>query len=243
MGGIYLFTCFEEGGTRESEVRMPGRGHGPMRLVDMGLCSVPSLVLLIGAVSKVVWRNRDGWVLLLIDDCVRLMLISFAMCIVYRAKSVSANILTFQEKRKLVKDRAFWLGVSLFFPSVLYVGAELTGCLIRAWMVDPSLEFEAIDEKCGALFPGAKAVTLHLTVLYFITTAFAPLEGREINMIKVMTLKLSKFQFLQLSLFFFSCVMALVLYGTRNDGPTKNWQVRNIEKREAKRRCAAHTCF
>jgi hypothetical protein len=108
---IYLFTCFEEGEARDSEVHVLGRGHGPMRFIDGGLCSVPSLVLIFGAVSKIVHQSRDGWELLLIDDCVRLLLISFAMCIVYRAKSVSANILTVQEKRKLVKDKAFWLGV------------------------------------------------------------------------------------------------------------------------------------
>ena len=44
-------------------------------------------------------------------------------------------------------------------------------------------------------------------------------------MLKVMSLQLSKFQFLQLSLFFFSCMMALALYGTRNDGELRKWQL------------------
>lgn len=148
---IYVFCNF--GTTAESP-----RWEAPTswRWTDVFLCSVPSLILLIGALCKVVKRSRPNWLALFIDDCTRLILISVSMCIVYRAKTVSASVLSDVEKESLVKNRAFWTGISLFFPSVLYVGAELTGCLIRASIVNPLIMFEDIDERCGGLFPGAK---------------------------------------------------------------------------------------
>ena len=54
--------------------------------------------------------------------------------------------------------------------------------------------------------------------------AFAPFEGRNVTMRRVMRLEINRYEALQMLLFVVSSGLALALYGTRHTGKVKLWQ-------------------
>ncbi|GMH54796.1 hypothetical protein TrRE_jg11537 [Triparma retinervis] len=206
-----------------------GKGCGgklKVRWFEALLCTIPPSILALGASSKLFYKSKGisehtGGA---VSDIVRLFLILGGMVIVYKSKTVSIRNLSRERKAFIVENRAFMLGIVGVFPPTLYVGAELTGCVIRNSFYLGTFKSGMVEERCGALFPGAKAVTMHIVILYFITVAFAPFEGRNITMKRVMNLELGKYDALQMFLFMVSSLQALTLYGTRHTGHVKLWQ-------------------
>jgi len=140
-----------------------------LRWFDAFLCAIPCSILALGATSKTIY-NMTGMVSHtsgLISDLVRLFLIIGGMVIVYKSKSVSMLKLSREKKASIVQSKAFMLGCAGVFPPTLYVGAELTGCVLRNSLIT-TIDIDLVNDRCGGLFPGAKAVTMHIVILYFI---------------------------------------------------------------------------
>ncbi len=215
---IYMFSSFGE-----------SRHVDKFRFFEVFLCCIPGIILLMGATTKIfapghnsinsAFEQNYG----IISDIVRFVLISGSMYIVYRAKTLASSVLSYDDKKALVHHKGFMIGFVGAFPPVLYVGAELSGCMLRNTLLD-GLDENNVKQNCGGLFPGAKAVTMHIVVLYFVSVSFAPLEASSFTLEKIMKLLLTPYQRVQLLLFFTSSMLALILYGTRYDGEQGLWQ-------------------
>jgi hypothetical protein len=175
---MYLFTNFDEppataGGARRFRFR------------EMLACSVPVVLLGIGFGRKVMNKRGFGFegslevyshVGYVVNDLGRLVLVAIAMTLVYKSKSVALKLLSLEDKQNVVQNLCFRNGFLGVMPPVLYVGAELSGCMLRYSVLyshEVELTGAVVYENCSGLFAGSKAVTMHLVALFYVSVSFA----------------------------------------------------------------------
>jgi len=213
---MFLFTNFEE-----------ARCIWGVRISDFVACGIPTSVLVIGAGMKGFERDPFSSKVLMLNDVFRGFLVTIAMGVVYRSKGSALTLLSDEEKVSVVQSKAFRNGFLGVFPPVLYVGAELSGCMVRNSFLrsgGKDLDGSVVAANCAGLFSGSKAVTMHLVATFYLSVSFAQLEDMSFSMQQIMKLELTALQITQLTIFVLSSTIALSLYGTRDDGPEEPWQ-------------------
>ena len=196
---LFIFSSFDK-----------GKEIFGVRVSEALLLAAPSAIICSDLAFLAFSRVGGSWKETLIKCAFYLVCVGVGSRILYTAKSVLIEGLSDQQKTAVV-DKVFNVGYGVVFPPVIYVGAEVYGCVFR---YDEAI----VPDVCGGLYPGAKALCLHLVATLFVDVAFLN-RHQDMTRDKIMTMDVNFVQFVQCILFAICGLLTLSLYGTRHSGP------------------------
>ena len=201
--------------------------HVTLMMTDLRRAKGRKLELFFSAVSLVhIFPYTELWmgeVLLTtrINNGIIFVVMSAFLVILYKCKTLTLREAGVKTRRKHI--RKVFVGATLAFVPSIVLASERIGCLVLFKDDVTSEGFRRLsDPYCGNIYLGTQAIMSMMVFLFAYSSSFLVEQRSLVTVKSVVTLQLSKIDLSQVVLLGIAVMIAIFLYGVREEGELRD---------------------